>query len=128
MAVAYVQEFAIVDGDTSTANYDTLVAELGLENAPDGLVVHSAGFDREKGVFRIFDVWESRQAGEQWMENVLNPVLERVMSVVAVLAWIGLLIWGAIEDGRAEKGDTTTPRRYFGCSTAITRTATDRAT
>ena len=80
MAVAYVQEFAIVAGDTSTANYDTVVAELGLENAPDGLVVHSAGFDHEKGVFRIFDVWESRQAGEQWMETVLNPVLERVMS------------------------------------------------
>ena len=54
--------------------------DLGLENAPDGLVVHSAGFDNEKGVFRIFDVWESRQAGEQWMETVLNPVLERVMS------------------------------------------------
>ena len=80
MAVAYVQEFTIVDGDTSTANYDTVVAKLGLENAPDGLVVHSAGFDHEKGVFRIFDVWESRQAGEQWMETVLNPVLERVMS------------------------------------------------
>ena len=73
MAVAYVQEFAIVDGDTSTANYDTVVAELGLENAPDGLVVHSAGFDHEKGVFRIFDVWESRQAGEQWMENRAQP-------------------------------------------------------
>ena len=25
MAVAYVQEFAIADGDTSTANYDTVV-------------------------------------------------------------------------------------------------------
>jgi hypothetical protein len=34
-----------------------------------------------------------------------------VMSVVAVLAWIGLLVWGAIEDGRAEKGDTSPPRR-----------------
>ena len=80
MAVAYVQEFAIVEGDTSTANYDTVVAQLGLDDAPDGLVVHSAGFDHEKGVFRIFDVWESRQAGEQWMETVLNPVLERVMA------------------------------------------------
>jgi hypothetical protein len=26
-----------------------------------------------------------------------------VMSIVAVLAWIGLLIWGAVEDGRDEK-------------------------
>ena len=42
--------------------------------------MHSAGFDHEKGVFRIFDVWESRQAGQQWMETVLNPVLKQVMS------------------------------------------------
>jgi hypothetical protein len=80
MAVAYVQEFAIVDGDTSTENYDAVVAAMGLEKAPDGLVAHTAGFDHEKGVFRIFDVWESRQAGEQWMEAVLNPVLEQAMS------------------------------------------------
>jgi hypothetical protein len=31
-------------------------------------------------VFRIFDVWESRQAGDQWMEAVLNPVLEQAMA------------------------------------------------
>ena len=53
---------------------------MGLTEAPDGLVVHTAGFDHEKGVFRIFDVWESREAGEQWMEAVLNPVLEQAMS------------------------------------------------
>jgi hypothetical protein len=83
MAVAYVQEFAIVGGDTTTANYDAVVAQLGLENAPAGLIVHTAGFDHEKGVFRIFDVWESREAGEQWMQAELNPALERVMSGVA---------------------------------------------
>ena len=33
-----------------------------------------------------------------------------VMSVVAVVAWIGLLIWGAIEDGRAEKRGSQPPR------------------
>jgi len=54
-----------------------------LDDAPDGLVVHSAGFDHEKGVFRIFDVWESRQVAEQWIGTVLNPVLERVMSGAA---------------------------------------------
>ena len=80
MAVAYVQEFAIVDGDTSTENYDAVVAALGLEDAPDGLVVHTAGFDHDKGVFRIFDVWESREAGQRWIEAELNPVLERAMA------------------------------------------------
>ena len=83
MASAYVQEFAIVDGDTSTTNYDAVVAALGMEAAPDGLIVHTSGFDNETGVFRIFDVWESREAGERWMEAELNPVLERIMGEVA---------------------------------------------
>jgi hypothetical protein len=83
MAVAYVQEFAIVGGDTSTANYDAVVAQLGLDTAPAGLTVHTSGFDHEKGVFRIFDVWESREVGEAWIQNVLNPVLERVMGQAA---------------------------------------------
>ena len=81
MAVAYVQEFAIVDGDTSTANYDSVVKELGLQDgAIAGLVAHTAGFDHEKGVFRIFDVWESREAGQKWMDATLNPILEKMMA------------------------------------------------
>ena len=83
MSVAYVQEFAIVDGDMSTANYDAVVAALSLDVVPAGCVVHTAGFDTEKGVFRIFDVWESREAGEKWMADVLNPVLEKIMGEVA---------------------------------------------
>ena len=27
-------------------------------------------------------MWESREAGEKWMAEVLNPVLERVMAEV----------------------------------------------
>jgi hypothetical protein len=81
MAVAYVQEFTIVDGDTSTANYDAVVGELNLQDGEaDGLLVHTAGFDHEKGVFRIFDVWESREAGQLWIEQTLNPILERMMA------------------------------------------------
>ena len=34
-----------------------------------------------------------------------------IISIVAVLAWIGLLIWGAIEDGRSENGDSSRPER-----------------
>ena len=79
MAVAYVQEFGIVDGDMSTAGYDSVTSALGLDDAPAGCIVHTAGFDTEKGVFRIFDVWESREAGEKWMAEVLNPALERMM-------------------------------------------------
>ena len=28
-----------------------------------GLLIHTAGFDEDAGVFRIFDVWESRERG-----------------------------------------------------------------
>lgn len=35
MAVAYLQEFPIVDGDTSTTNDDAIVAALDLRNAPE---------------------------------------------------------------------------------------------
>ena len=64
MAVAYVQEFRIEAGDTSTTNYDAVVVELGLDNEPaEGLIVHTAGFDHDRGVFRIVDVWETRGGG-----------------------------------------------------------------
>ena len=34
-----------------------------------------------------------------------------LISIAAVLAWIGLLIWGAIEDGHSENGDSSRPGR-----------------
>ena len=60
MAIAYVQEFEIKDGDTSTTNYDAVVGALNLQGAPDGLLIHTAGFDLDAGVFRIFGRPESR--------------------------------------------------------------------
>jgi hypothetical protein len=76
MAVAYVQEFSIQDGDTSTANYDAVASKLDLGDAPDGLLIHTAGFDHDAGVFRIFDVWESREQGERFIAERLNPIVE----------------------------------------------------
>jgi hypothetical protein len=76
MAIAYVQEFAITDGDTSTTNYDAVAAALNLEDAPDGLLIHTAGFDHDAGVFRIFDVWASREQGEKFIAERLNPIIE----------------------------------------------------
>jgi hypothetical protein len=77
MAVAFVQEFKIVDGDTTTTNYDSVAEELG-RIAPDGLIVHTAGFDHDRGVFRIVDVWESREAGQRFMDERLMPIIERI--------------------------------------------------
>lgn len=56
MAIAYLQEFKLQSGDTSTTNYDAVNDALNLQAAPDGLLIHTAGFDRDGGVFRIFDV------------------------------------------------------------------------
>ncbi len=73
MAVAYVQEFQIQDGDTSTANYDAVASALNLQDTPDGLLIHTAGFDHDGGVFRIFDVWETREQGEKFMTGAPWP-------------------------------------------------------
>jgi hypothetical protein len=79
MAVAYIQEFPIRD-DLSTTNYDAVVAALDLKSAPDGLIVHTAGFDHDAGVFRIFDVWESRAQGERFTEQQLGPIIGAMMA------------------------------------------------
>lgn len=76
MAVAYVQEFAIQNGDTSTTNYDGVVAALDLQVPPEGLLIHTAGFDLDAQVFRIFDVWETREHGERFVNERLNPIIE----------------------------------------------------
>ena len=51
MAVAYVQEFQIQGDSTSTANYDAVAAALNLQDTPDGLLIHTAGFDHDGGRF-----------------------------------------------------------------------------
>lgn len=71
MPVAFVQEFPIEN--RSTANYDFMKERLG--DAPlEGLIVHTAGFDDDNGVFRILDVWESRDQAERFLEYVMSIV------------------------------------------------------
>ena len=79
MAVAFIQEFAIVDGDTSTSNYDSVNEQIGSDPV-DGLISHSAGFDHEAGVFRIYDVWENGEAAKNFYETRLGPIVEKVMA------------------------------------------------
>ena len=83
MAIAYVQEFTIKGGDTSTTNYDAVNAALDLKSAPDGLLIHTAGFDHEAGVFRILDVWETRAQGEKFINERLNPIIEPMAAAAA---------------------------------------------
>jgi hypothetical protein len=68
VAVAYIQEFAIED--RSTTNYDA-VAEKLRDVVPEGGLIHTAGFDDDAGVFRIFDVWETREHGERFLDEMM---------------------------------------------------------
>jgi hypothetical protein len=79
MAVVYVQEFKVEPGDRSTTNYDAVAARLG-DASPDGLVVHTAGFDDDAGVFRIADVWESQEQAQRFIDEELMPIIEEVMA------------------------------------------------
>jgi hypothetical protein len=80
MAVAFVQEFDVdPGGDRSTTNYDAVAARLQGE-VPDGAIVHTAGFDEEQGVFRIFDVWESRDQAQRFMDERLMPIVNELLA------------------------------------------------
>jgi hypothetical protein len=72
MAVAYVQEFAIAD--RSTENYDFVAEKVG-DGPFEGLIAHCAGFDDEAGVFRIFDVWETREQAERFLAEHVQPLM-----------------------------------------------------
>jgi hypothetical protein len=74
MAVVYIQEFAI--GDRSTQNYDFVADKVG-EGPFDGLIVHTAGFDDDAGVFRILDVWETREHADRFLAEHVQPIVEQ---------------------------------------------------
>jgi hypothetical protein len=71
MPVAYIQEFPI--GDRSTENYEFMKEKLGGERI-EGLLVHTAGFDDANSVWRLVDVWETREHAERFMQRVMGLV------------------------------------------------------
>src|SRR3954471_15552373 len=73
MAVVYIQEFPI--GDRTTTNYDFVADKIGT-GPFDGLIVHTAGFDDEAGVFRILDVWETREQAEKFIAEHVQPMID----------------------------------------------------
>ncbi len=79
MSYAYVTEFPIEGSDRSTANYDAINDRLAHEQAPEGLVVHYAGFDDEAGVFRVVNVWDTREQAEGYLENRILPAVRDVL-------------------------------------------------
>ena len=80
MAIAVIQEFPIQGDDRTTTNYDRIQGELGVrDDPPPGALVHTAGFDEEGGVFRIFAVWESREAWDAFFNDRLLPIVRPFM-------------------------------------------------
>jgi hypothetical protein len=81
MAVAFIQEFAI--SDRGTANYDAVNERLTKNQpAPEGLLIHFAGFDDEDRVFRIVNVWETREQGEAYLDEHVMPAVHAVLGDV----------------------------------------------
>ena len=76
MAIAFIQEFTIQD--RSTTNYDAISERLRGGPPAEGLIIHTAGFDDDAGVFRIFDVWETREQAEVFEARVMEIVAEIV--------------------------------------------------
>ena len=76
MPVAMVQDWA--EGGHDTTNYDAIVEAMGVrENPPEGCIVHTAGALPD-GSFRIFDVWETREHFERFMQDRLMPAIKQV--------------------------------------------------
>jgi hypothetical protein len=74
MAVAYIQEFPIVN--RSTENYDFVAEKIG-DGPFDGLIAHTAGFDDEAGVFRILDIWESQEHAQRFLDEHVQPLVDQ---------------------------------------------------
>jgi hypothetical protein len=80
MAVAFVQEFKIEGSDRSTTNYDAINERLAHNvEAPAGLIIHFAGFDEDAGVFRIVNVWETREQGQDYLDNHVMPAVRELI-------------------------------------------------
>jgi hypothetical protein len=81
MPVVFIQEFAIDGDDRSTTNYDAVAERLnGQTDKPAGLIVHTAGFDEQAGVFRIMDVWETQADGERFVSERLMPIVGELLA------------------------------------------------
>jgi hypothetical protein len=77
MPFVVLQEFKIEGADRSTTNYDSVSQHIGMDtNPPDGMIIHTAGWDEQGGVFRIFEVWETQEDSERFRRERLQPALE----------------------------------------------------
>ena len=79
MAFVFIREFPVQGNDRSTRNYDAINERLVHTKAPDGLILHYAGFDEDAGVFRIVNIWDTREQGKAYDENQVMPAVRDVV-------------------------------------------------
>ncbi len=59
--------------------YDQVNEKLDVvNNPPEGLIFHTAGPTSDGGSWRIFDVWESKDAFERFSQERLMPAIQEV--------------------------------------------------
>jgi len=76
MPVAVVQEWLEEETDRSTTNYDALHERI-MESGPiEGFLLHAAGFTGHG--FRIFEVWETREQFDRFVEERLMPIMRDI--------------------------------------------------
>jgi hypothetical protein len=78
MAVAVVQDWIEEETGRSTTNYDAIHERVIAGGPIEGALVHTAGFTGSG--FRIFEVWESREAFERFLNDRLLPIIQEVAS------------------------------------------------
>ena len=77
MAVAFIQEWR--EASPGTDNYDAVAAKINAQSsAPEGLIAHTAGRDAT-GVFRVFDIWETREHAERFQQQQVMPIVSELM-------------------------------------------------
>ena len=80
MPYAVIAEWA--EGGRDTRNYDETTRLMNFDDdPPSGLIVHTSGATPE-GHFRIFGVWETREAFETFKAERLDPAIEAVLSAL----------------------------------------------
>jgi hypothetical protein len=75
MPVAVVQDWA--EGGDNTANYDAIHQRVMASNTPTGFRMHAAGATPDGG-FRVFEVWESQEHFDRFVQERLMPILQEI--------------------------------------------------
>ena len=75
MTYSYTQDVPI-----DAATYDRIVEGLG-DKPPEGLLVHLA-VERPEGGLRYFDVWESEEDCDRFVEERLHPIVHAMLRTV----------------------------------------------